>query len=120
MDKLTKITDSLNDIEYGFKDKDGINLINSEKWDTNFSSFYYLLSPEELLRSKCGVCWDQVELERRLFNDSGISCNTYFIYIDDKKELPSHTFLTFQQNSKYYRFEHSWHDMGGIHEYNSL
>ena len=56
MDKLTKITDSLNDIEYGFKDKNGINLINSEKWDTNFSSFYYLLSPEELLRSKCGVC----------------------------------------------------------------
>lgn len=120
MDKLTKITDSLNDIEYGFKDKDGINLINSEKWDTNFSSFYYLLSPEELLRSKCGVCWGQVELERRLFSDFGIGCNAYFIYINDKKELPSHTFLTFQQNSKYYRFEHSWHDMGGIHEYNSL
>lgn len=120
MDKVTKIIDSLNDIEYGFKDKDGINLINSEKWDTNFSSFYYLLSPEELLRSKCGVCWDQVELERRLFNDSGISCNTYFIYIDDKKELLSHAFLTFQLNNKYYWFEHSWHDMGGIHEYDSL
>ena len=56
MDKVSKIMDSLNGIEYGFKDKNGINLINSEKWDTNFSSFYYLLSPEELLRSKCGVC----------------------------------------------------------------
>ena len=112
--------DSLNDIEYGFKDENGVNLIDSEKMDTDFSSFCYLLSPEELLISKCGVCWDQVELERKLFNDSGIDCDTYFIYIDDKKGLPSHTFLTFQLGGKYYWFEHSWYDMKGVHEYDSL
>ena len=120
MDKICKIMDILNNIEYGFKDKNENNLINSEIWDKEFYNFYYLLSPEELLNSKCGVCWDQVELERKLFNEANIECDTYFIYIDDNENLPSHTFLTFQLNNKYYWFEHSWYDMKGIHEYSDL
>lgn len=120
MNRILEIMDELRNIEYGFKDKNGANLINSESWDKNFYNFYYLLSPEELLHSKCGVCWDQVELERKLFNDANINCDTYFIYIDDNKNLPSHTFLIFQLNDKYYWFEHSWYDMKGIHEYNNI
>lgn len=120
MNRILEIMDELRNIEYGFKDKNGANLINSESWDKNFYNFYYLLSPEELLHSKCGVCWDQVELERKLFNDANINCDTYFIYIDDNENLPSHTFLIFQLNNKYYWFEHSWYDMKGIHEYNNI
>ena len=120
MNRILEIMDELRNIEYGFKDKNGANLINSESWDKNFYNFYYLLSPEELLHSKCGVCWDQVELERKLFNDANINCDTYFIYIDDNKNLPSHTFLIFQLNDKYYWFEHSWYDMKGIHEHNNI
>ena len=120
MNRILEIMDELRNIEYGFKDKNGANLINSESWDKNFYNFYYLLSPEELLNSKCGVCWDQVELERKLFNDANINCDTYFIYIDDNENLPSHTFLIFQLNNKYYWFEHSWYDMKGIHEYNNI
>ena len=120
MNRILEIMDELRNIEYGFKDKNGANLINSESWDENFYNFYYLLSPEELLHSKCGVCWDQVELERKLFNDANINCDTYFIYIDDNENLPSHTFLIFQLNNKYYWFEHSWYDMKGIHEYNNI
>ena len=120
MNRILKIMDELRNIEYGFKDKNGANLINSESWDKNFYNFYYLLSPEELLHSKCGVCWDQIELERKLFNDANINCDTYFIYIDDNENLPSHTFLIFQLNDKYYWFEHSWYDMKGIHEYNNI
>ena len=120
MNRILEIMDELRNIEYGFKDKNGANLINSESWNKNFYNFYYLLSPEELLHSKCGVCWDQVELERKLFNDANINCDTYFIYIDDNENLPSHTFLIFQLNDKYYWFEHSWYDMKGIHEYNNI
>ena len=120
MNRILKIMSELDNIEYGFKDENGNNLINSERWDNDFSKFYYLLSPEELLSSKCGVCWDQVELERKLFNDTNIECDTYFIYIDDKENLLSHTFLTFQLDDKYYWFEHSWYDMRGIHEYNDI
>ena len=46
MDKILKIMDTLNNIEYGFKDKNGNNLINSEIWDKECHNFYYLLSPE--------------------------------------------------------------------------
>ena len=120
MDRILSIMDKLNNIEYGFKDKNGNNLINTEIWDKDFYKFYYLLTPEELLSSKCGVCWDQVELERKLFNDANIDCDTYFIYIDDNQNLPSHTFLTFRLNDKCYWFEHSWYDMKGIHEYDDL
>ena len=120
MNRILEIMDELRNIEYGFKDKNGANLINSESWDKDFYNFYYLLSPEELLHSKCGVCWDQVELERKLFNDANIDCDTFFIYIDDNENLPSHTFLTFRLDDKYYWFEHSLYDMKGIHEYNNI
>ena len=40
MNRLLKIMDELNSIEYGVKDKNGKNLINSESWDKDFSNFY--------------------------------------------------------------------------------
>lgn len=119
MNKVLEIMAILNEIEYGFKDENNINLIDTDKWDV-FYSFYYLLTPEEVLSKKCGVCWDQVELERKLFSDNSIECETYFIYLDDKRQLPSHTFLTFELNNKYYWFEHAWGNMQGIHEYKNI
>jgi hypothetical protein len=121
MNLILQIIDVLNEIDYGFKDKNNFNILNDDKkWDSEFYKFYYLLTPEELLEKKCGVCWDQVELERKLFDDYKIDYKTYFICIDDKKSLPSHTFLTFNYNNKIYWFEHSWYDYRGIHEYNNL
>lgn len=106
-------------IKYGFMDDHGQNIINtnSEKWDNQFEEFYFLQTPEELLESRCGVCWDQVELERKLFQDNRINCKSYFIYILDGDMLPSHTFLTYEQDNKYYWFEHSWNKYKGIHQY---
>ncbi len=107
-------------IQYGFKDKMGNNLIDDEnEWNNEFNNFYYLQSASELLKSKCGICWDQVELERYLFNQNNIKCKTYFIFLDGKDYLPSHTFLVYICNNKYYWFEHSWTEYKGIHKYNS-
>ena len=58
--------------------------------------------------------------KRKLFEESNIKNETYFIYIDDKNNLPSHTFLVYYVNNKVYWFEHSWFDEKGIHEYNNL
>ena len=119
--KVKEIMQIMETIAYGFKDAEGNNILDvaPEKWDQDFPEFYFLQTPEELLKSKCGVCWDQVELERKLFTENKIRVNTYFIYIDDGQNLPSHTFLTYQDNYKYYWFEHSWQKNKGIHEYNS-
>lgn len=120
-EKIEKIMDVMNEIEYGFKDEEGNNIIdnNPKKWDNEFDSFYYLQSPDELLKTKCGVCWDQVELERFLFAKNEIHSKTFFIYILDGDMLPSHTFLTYENDNKYYWFEHSWKKYKGIHEYNT-
>ena len=119
--EVDKIMNIMEGIAYGFKDSDGNNIINKEeKWDNEFEDFYYLQTPEELLKSKCGVCWDQVELERKLFSDANIPFKTYFIYLHDKDMLPSHTFLVFFYNNKFYWFEHSWEMFKGIHEYLTL
>ena len=109
----------MNQIEYGFKDEQGNNIIdtNPTKWDNEFPEFYYLLTPEELLERKCGVCWDQVELERKLFEEKNIKVETYFVFIADQDRLPSHTFLIYEDDGKYYWFEHSWNLYIGIHEY---
>ena len=117
--KINAIMNLMDSIEYGFKNKTGENIIktNPQKWDNEFNTFYYLQSPEELLKSKCGVCWDQVELERKLFKESNIKFKTYFIYIVDNDMLPSHTFLTYVSNNKHYWFEHSWGEYKGVHEY---
>ena len=120
--KINEIMDIMDNIQYGFMDENNENIIDKdiEKWNNEFNSFYYLQTPDELLKSKCGVCWDQVELERKLFNDVNVPFKCYFIYISDENKLPSHTFLTFIMNNKYYWFEHSWYKYKGIHEYSSL
>lgn len=121
IDKLNEIMKTMELIEYGFKDKSGYNIINnSKKWDNEFYNFYYMLTPEELLENKCGVCWDQVELERKLLKDNNIDCESYWICYYDNKKLPSHTFITIKAKDEYYWFEHSWYDYKGIHKYNSL
>lgn len=120
-EKIEKIMDIVNEIEYGFKDEYGNNIIYNDPkmWNNEFDSFYYLQSPEELLKTKCGVCWDQVELERKLFANNNIIVKTFFIYISDDDMLPSHTFVSYKNDNKYYWFEHSWDKYKGIHEYNS-
>lgn len=115
---IENIMSIMNDIEYGFKDLNGRNIIDdADKWNSQFNDFYYLQDSSDLLKSKCGVCWDQVELERYLFSKTKYKFETYFIYLEDINKLPSHTFLIYEDNGKYYWFEHSWNKYKGIHEY---
>ena len=110
-----KIMDLMNDIKYGWIDKNG-----SKRYDNdNFFDDYRLESYEEVIKNKLGVCWDQVELERFYF-EKKYKVKTYFIVYYDNIKCPTHTFLVFKKNKKYYWFEHAWEWYKGIHEYNSL
>ena len=52
--------DMLNEIEYGWVDKSG----NKHTIvDSSYSDNYCLQSPQQIIKSKIGVCCDQVELE---------------------------------------------------------
>ena len=79
--EIRKIVSIMDEIEYGYKNEDGVDIVEANP--NGWSKFYKLQTPDELLESKCGICWDQVELERKLFEDKKISFKTYFIYIVD-------------------------------------
>ena len=84
----------MNKINYGWMDKEGIKHIDD--FDT-FSSDYILQSPENIIKNKIGVCWDQVELERYYFNKFNFSIKTFFIVYYDDNICPTHTFLIFEK-----------------------
>ena len=113
---ISNIEKELNKIEYGYLDKN--NTIHNNV-DNEFSDNYILQSPEQTLKNRVGVCWDQVELERILFEKENIKFDTYFIVHYDSDKCPTHTFLIYEENNKYYWFEHSWKEFKGIHEYNT-
>ena len=111
-----EIMDLMNNIEYGWLDKDNVK---HSFIDESFSDDYILQSPREVIKNKIGVCWDQVELERYFFRGNDWNIKTYFIVHYDGDKCPTHTFLTYEKNDKYYWFEHSWERFRGIHEYNT-
>ncbi|MBR1817586.1 MAG: hypothetical protein IJ772_01930 [Bacilli bacterium] len=109
-----------NNITYGFIGKNG-------KKYQNFSSEEWLKegivqNGEEVLKSKIGTCYDQVELERLWFENHHFEAKTIFIWfeVDYENNYPTHTFLVYKNNHKWYWFEHAFEDCRGIHEFESL
>ena len=111
-----EIMSFLEQIEYGWVDDEKKKHLTI---DETFSKKYRLQSPKEIIENKIGVCWDQVELERYYFKGYQ-NIKTYFIVHYDNDKCPTHTFLTYQKDNKYYWFEHAWEKWKGIHEYSSL
>jgi len=112
-----EIMNFMNDIAYGWMD---INHHKHSYVDNTFSSKYRLQTPNEVIKNQIGVCWDQVELERYYFKGNAWNVRTYFIVYYDQNKCPTHTFLTFEKNNKYYWFEHSWEKHRGIFEYDTI
>ena len=116
---LEEIMSKFDDINYGYLYK-GIDIYPHKKWNKKFNEIYKLQINNELEKTKYGVCWDQVELERYYFEKANLNFNSYFIVNDDNKKYETHTFIIVNLNNKYYWFEHSFEKYRGIHEFNSL
>ena len=116
-EELLKYMDIIN---YGFVDENN-NVYQDEDFEQNVFSKWKLSSPERLLKVKYGHCFDQVELEREWFTNK-YPIHTYYMMFLVPYENPfsTHTFLVYENNHKYYLFEHSDYFNRGIHEYNSL
>ncbi len=107
-----------NNIEYGILDiNEEIHRITDENFWSDFGKYFILKSPEELFKTKIGVCFDQVELSRNLFAEKNIETKTYFIcYFEN---LYAHSILAFEENGKFYWLETSHRAFIGVHEYES-
>lgn len=110
------IQEKLDDIKLGYRDKNG-NLYSGFKYD--FKEVYYLQSPKQLLESKVGCCFDQVELERELVTKLDVDCRTYFMMYPDDNMDYAHTFLIYKDSKKYYWLENAWVKYKGVHVYDS-
>lgn len=106
----------MDNIKYGFVGKDKNKYVDNNL----FNKLYYLPTPKEIIKNKVGICWDQVELERYYFKNHDLDIQTYFIIYNDNALCPTHTFLTYKKNNKFYWFEHAYEKYKGIHEYCSL
>ncbi len=108
------VTKVLEDINVGYVDKDGNKYLS---FNDNFKDIYSLQGTREILNTKIGLSFDQVELERELLSKLNIDLRTYFIYYPSTGD--SHSFLIYKDNGKYYWFEHAWLKYKGIHEYDN-
>ena len=75
---------------------------------------YYLQTPNELLKNKYGICYDQVELIRYWMNIHNYQTIKYYTPYNN------HSFLIYVENNSYNIIETSNKEYNGIHKYNSL
>ncbi len=111
-------------IKYGFVSKTGKIYDNpqSTEWKNDWYLNCVVQSGNEVLNTKHGTCWDQVELERKWFEENNYNFKTIYIWFEVNRpsNLPTHTFLVFEENNKFYWFEHSFFDNQGIHEFETI
>lgn len=103
-----------NNIEYGFYSSLDKKIHKRTETDNyNYENllfnYYYLQKPEELFKTKAGICYDQVEFERKWFLDNGYEVHTFFT------PYHNHCFLVFKDRDYYYLFETCIKDINGIY-----
>lgn len=108
------------EFEYGWIDQDGKRCKG-----INDGKTYSLQSPNELINTKLGICWDMTELYRDYFEHmTNLKYETYYLFYDDGKGCPSHTILVFYKDNKVYWFEPMFQSKNcyysGIHEYKNI
>ena len=75
-------------IIYGFIGKNGKKYTDmfSEEWNDWYSECF-VQNGEEVLESKIGTCWDQVEFERLWFEKKGYTIHTFFMWFEVTREF---------------------------------
>lgn len=110
-----------NKLNYGFTYRGKIYTDNKPDFNDNMNKFYKLRKGENFIKSGYGVCWDFCEFERDFFVNTGIKHECYFIvnFLIRVQGGPTHTFLIYEQNGKWFWFEYAWFNYRGIWQYNS-
>ena len=106
----------MKNIDYGFI---GIDNKKYNNLDNDSYRKYKLKNPIDMFKNKIGVCWDQTQFEKYIFNKMNYKFKTYYIQLNDKTNS-THTFLVYEENNKYYYFENAYEKIKGIWESNSI
>ena len=79
--------------------------------EKDYYNHWKLLSPDETIKHKCGVCYDTVLVSKSVFDRLGIKYKLYFAYSNqDEKGNPTytHTFAIYQDGDTWRWIEGSW------------
>lgn len=107
-------------IEYGFlsnsdkKTYRRVDMNDDKLYEELLFNTYCLQTSEELLNTRCGICYDQVELERKWFEENGYKVFTYYT------PFHNHCFLVFVDDNGYNWFERTIKEHNGIHTKGNL
>ena len=108
-------------ITYGWIDKFG-NKHRDELKD--FKALYKTNSIEQILASNLGTCIEQAKFQKYVFNKLGLECKIFvdrrYEKYDEKKGIKMHVLTVYEDNNKWYYFEHSNTRMSGIRAFDSL
>lgn len=116
IDIINNIYEEHKDIKYAWRDKNGgIHDHLNDGYVCNFR----MQTPEEILETKCGNCWETVELTRHLLKQNNISCKTYFFVIPMHR-FYCHSIIVAEFNEKFYWIENSFKQLKGVREYKTL
>lgn len=116
--KIDKILNKINEIDYGWVDQNKIIHHSSKR--QFFIENYHLEDIEDILKYKVGTCFDQVELTRYYFKLENIDIKTYIIIYNDDTKIASHTIAVLESNNKFYYLENTWKNQNNNIEYNTL
>lgn len=79
------------------------NNTTEQDYDDNWK----LLSANELIKYKCGICYDTVLLTKTVFDRLNIKYKLFFSYCN-KGDGPTHTFIIYQDSDGWRWLEGSW------------
>lgn len=114
INSIKKLNNILKNFKYGY-------IKNNIPYEGKDLNKYKTINPKDFKKYKIGTCWDYTAYEYLYFKKhfSNLKIHTYFIQEDNSKDNPSHTWLSFELNKKFYIFEASWKSNSGIFKYNS-
>ncbi len=121
--ELLKFLDD--NLTYGVVDKKGNKIFDSnlDEFQEACNNDWILQSPQQILDSGVGHCYDQVEVERAWFAQKGYNFFTFWISAyqpEIENSGFSHTYLVFEDNNKWYLFEHADASFRGIYEFDNI
>ena len=102
--KIQKIYEDNKDIKYSWMDKNGDI---HEHISDGYIRKFRMQTPEEILKSKIGNCWETVELTRYFLEKEKIPHKTYFFGIP-MQNFYCHSIIVAEINDKYYWIENSF------------
>lgn len=119
----TELLEFMSNIEYGYLTKSGkIYTINDADYQKSWYDNYILQDKSTILKTGVGNCFDQVELERAWFEDNNYQIKTIYemVSLNYDNNYPTHTFLVYKDNNKWFWFENSFSKLRGIHKFDTL